>query len=53
MKKCVKCGADMKEEVRCPECDYVDTSTINTFIYAFSAGTIIIFILFGLWIINQ
>ena len=49
--KCPKCNADMNGNVRCPKCDYVDTSTINTFIFAFSAATVIIFILFGAWVV--
>ncbi len=52
-KKCPACDKDMGEETRCPHCGHLDTSSINIFIFAFSAATIIIFIVFGIWIVNH
>jgi transposase len=51
-KKCPACGTKMDNEARCPNCGHLDTSAINLFIFAFSAATIIIFIVFGFWIIT-
>lgn len=51
LKKCPMCDENMgSNDPRCPNCDYLNTSSINTFIFAFSAATIIIFAVFGVWI---
>ena len=53
LNKCPACDTEMNNEVRCPNCGHLDTSTINMFIFAFSAATIIIFIVFGIWVVNH